>query len=531
MQLLSNLSFKNKLLAMFMTLMMFVLILLFIFSGFVNNFAKQTNIFANNELVVNENTALILDAKDLITESNLLFYFGKDAILKMQQKIDNPAEAFSSQVEVLSGKISNIYGQLLSLHKADKAKGLLDGYNQIKIELVKWADDVNNNKIDFTQSNDSFSKTRKKFKNFLKESGTFDNSNTNTAVELLEYVKDTQTFFTRLKVITLLVLLVSFIFVIYLLQKLTKELEDLVENFSGNVHEVQNSSQKLDMISKKLIDSVDSQSRNISSSAQAIEEISAMISTSKESSTNASSVSANAKSSAIDGKNKIDHLLQEVNEISFTYDSIQSSFELNHHNMEKIISIINEISDKTRVIHDIVFQTKLLSFNASVEAARAGEHGKGFAVVAEEVGNLAQMSSRAAIDIENLIKTSTSEVTNLTANTKQKMNEILLIGRGKVKSGDHAANDCKLQLDSILQNSTHLDEAIQEITSANNEQLSGIDEVNNVMRSLEIETHETAAMSERTKEASKGLMVQAHSLRTTTQALRKLLGSKKSNEG
>ena len=35
------------------------------------------------------------------------------------------------------------------------------------------------------------------------------------------------------------------------------------------------------------------------------------------------------------------------------------------------------------VINDIVFQTKLLSFNASVEAARAGESGKGFAVVAE----------------------------------------------------------------------------------------------------------------------------------------------------
>ncbi len=51
-----------------------------------------------------------------------------------------------------------------------------------------------------------------------------------------------------------------------------------------------------------------------------------------------------------------------------------------------------DIGDKTKVINDIVFQTKRLSFNASVEAARAGEHGKGFAVVAEEVGNLAQMS-------------------------------------------------------------------------------------------------------------------------------------------
>ena len=41
--------------------------------------------------------------------------------------------------------------------------------------------------------------------------------------------------------------------------------------------------------------------------------------------------------------------------------------------MQEVVQIINQISDKTGVIDDIVFQTKLLSFNASVEAARAGE--------------------------------------------------------------------------------------------------------------------------------------------------------------
>ena len=56
--------------------------------------------------------------------------------------------------------------------------------------------------------------------------------------------------------------------------------------------------------------------------------------------------------------------------------------------IQEIVKVIAEIGNKTKVINDIVFQTKLLSFNASVEAARAGENGKGFAVVAEEVGKL-----------------------------------------------------------------------------------------------------------------------------------------------
>ena len=61
---------------------------------------------------------------------------------------------------------------------------------------------------------------------------------------------------------------------------------------------------------------------------------------------------------------------------------------------------MEQIKDKVNIINDIVFQTKLLSFNASVEAARAGENGKGFAVVAEEVGNLASVSGKAANEIK-----------------------------------------------------------------------------------------------------------------------------------
>lgn len=41
--------------------------------------------------------------------------------------------------------------------------------------------------------------------------------------------------------------------------------------------------------------------------------------------------------------------------------------------LNEIVGLIKEISDKTKVINEIVFQTRLLSFNASVEAARAGD--------------------------------------------------------------------------------------------------------------------------------------------------------------
>jgi methyl-accepting chemotaxis protein len=45
--------------------------------------------------------------------------------------------------------------------------------------------------------------------------------------------------------------------------------------------------------------------------------------------------------------------------------------------MASVLRSLKNIELKTNDIEDIVFKTKLLSFNASVEAARAREAGKG----------------------------------------------------------------------------------------------------------------------------------------------------------
>lgn len=333
-----------------------------------------------------------------------------------------------------------------------------------------------------------------------------------------------------IKIYALIVLITSVIvcYIGWLIaSKLSEQIEAVVENMFQSVHEVQNANQKLDLVSNKLIHSVDSQSSSITESAQAVEEITATLRTNLDSTVQATKISEDARNCATEGKVKIDVLIDEVHMIASSYDDIQNSIENNNKNMEKILSVINEIADKTKVINDIVFQTKLLSFNASVEAARAGEHGKGFAVVAEEVGNLAHMSGKAAIEIEELIRKSADEVGNMTTTMRASVREILNSGRDKVRKGEDVAEVCKDQLNLILDSSTKLDAAINQINAAIREQTIGIEEVNKAMGYLEKATHETSAMSDKTKEASTSLVKQAHALRFSTQELRKILGSKK----
>lgn len=78
--------------------------------------------------------------------------------------------------------------------------------------------------------------------------------------------------------------------------------------------------------------------------------------------------------------------------------------------LEKNAQEINEI---TNLVADIAEQTNLLALNASIEAARAGEHGRGFVVVAEEVRKLADESSQAVQNINQLIGYMQTEVDNV----------------------------------------------------------------------------------------------------------------------
>ena len=161
--------------------------------------------------------------------------------------------------------------------------------------------------------------------------------------------------------------------------------------------------------------------------------------------------------------------------------------------MTEINQDSKKIADIVGLIDDIAFQTNLLALNAAVEAARAGDQGRGFAVVATEVRNLAGRSATAASEIKKLINESVS----------------------KVEAGSQLVFDSGENLKEIVVSMGKINEIMEKVAIASEEQSIGVSQINQSMLELDDSNQQNTAMVEEVAVASSELQRQAHDLKDT----------------
>jgi methyl-accepting chemotaxis protein len=205
----------------------------------------------------------------------------------------------------------------------------------------------------------------------------------------------------------------------------------------------------------------------------------------------------------------MDEMIRAIQEIDQSNNDLKQAVDTSNQELASIVTLIGDIESKTKVINDIVFQTRLLSFNASVEAARAGEQGKGFSVVAEEIGSLAQLSGNAAREISEMLASSTKKVETIAHATKTRVETLLESGSKKMETGLKTARDCQDVLKEIAESVSKVSSMVQEITSASTEQARGVAEITQAISQLEHATQQNSAVSRQSATASEDLAGQS----------------------
>jgi len=308
-----------------------------------------------------------------------------------------------------------------------------------------------------------------------------------------------------------------------MIQNISASMNAIVSGLTMESASMKSAATQISSGAKNLAHDSTVQAAAIQETASAVEETNAMVKKSADNALRSREVSGQSHEAASRGKDAVEEMIRAIGDINVSNESIMSQIDESNGQISEIVKLITEIGNKTKVINDIVFQTKLLSFNASVEAARAGEHGKGFAVVAEEVGNLAQMSGNAAKEISDMLSGSIARVEGIVNNTKSQVGRLIADGKSKVQSGTIVAKQCGEILEDVVRNVSEVNQMIGEISTAAQEQSVGVAEITKAINQLDEATHNNAATSHESSKSAEQMSMQAEKLMSIVAALDALI--------
>ena len=161
-------------------------------------------------------------------------------------------------------------------------------------------------------------------------------------------------------------------------KKLNNKLEEISETLKLETSKTIEDSKKVKDASQSVSSGTNQQASAIQQTVATLSEITAMVDKTLD---GVNVTMRNSKANeevSNEGQEAVREMIRAMDEITLSNGNISKTVSNSNIEIEKIVGLINDISDKTQVINDIVFQTKLLSFNASVKLQELANTVKAF---------------------------------------------------------------------------------------------------------------------------------------------------------
>lgn len=239
------------------------------------------------------------------------------------------------------------------------------------------------------------------------------------------------------------------------LDDMVKSLRDLMSQLTANANQLVSNAEQIKHASAEVSKAADHQTDATSSMAAAIEQLTVSSNHISDSARDTEADSRNAMALSAEGAQRVGQATMAIQKIATTVTDASGRIRALEERAKQVSSIAN-------VIKDIAGQTNLLALNAAIEAARAGEQGRGFAVVADEVRKLAERTSSATTEIEQMILGIQSDTVGAV--------EAMSAALPEVEHGVQLANHASKSLRGIEEGAGRTLDRIGEVASATREQ-------------------------------------------------------------
>lgn len=177
--------------------------------------------------------------------------------------------------------------------------------------------------------------------------------------------------------------------------------------------------------------------------------------------------------------------------------------------LKKLEDASHDIGRITESIDEIANQTNLLALNAAIESARAGEFGRGFAVVADEVRQLAQNTTSSTETIRGLVTRLQGEAADAVGSMEDSFQ--------RLESVKSLIADASTGVEIIR-------EAVDQIRDSAEHVRSGMDEQEDVSRSVSRNVTEISGSSSENLAQIEQLVVTSNQLKRSMSDIEALVG-------